>query len=231
MVKSAVIKVTGSVFDNALSGDTKPLSSIAAVIRSFAAAKPGPFAVIAGGGNISRLYINTIRSLGGSEDFQDEVGLLATRLNAALMIAALRDAAFPKVLTSVESFRIFSGLGKVLVGGGFHPGFSTAACAALVAEALSADLLVIMSKSGGVYDKDPELYPDAKLLREISVEVLSELVSKGGAQCAGFYPLLDVTSIAIIRRSKLRTLVIPAKGDALEKALQGALPLGTVIRV
>ena len=87
-----------------------------------------------------------------------------------------------------------------------------------------------MSKSGGVYDRDPERYPEAKLLEEIDAEELLELVLESGTQRAGYYPLFDTTSITVIVRSRIPTLVIPPTADALRAALSGE-SVGTRIRV
>lgn len=219
--RRVVVKVTGSLFDELIANGTRKVSLLASVIKKFVVQGGGPVGIVVGGGAISRSYVEALRALGVNETAQDEIGLLATRLNAAVMIAALREVAFPEVLTSVEEFRVLSRSEKVLVGGGLHPGFSTAACAALVAEAIGADLLVIMSRSGGVYDKDPALYSEARLLKEVTIEELLQIVIRSGRQRAGYYPLLDLTSISIILRSRIPTLVIPPDADALNKALRG----------
>ena len=56
--------------------------------------------VVVGGGKTARDYIGMARGLGVSEAMCDDVGIEVTRLNAKLLILALRDYAFPEVLPS-----------------------------------------------------------------------------------------------------------------------------------
>lgn len=219
--KRVVVKVTGSLFDDLGPAGVQRIAELASVIREFASREEVQVSVIVGGGAVSRSYVESLRTLGVSETFQDEVGILATRLNAAIMLAAIGEVAFPRVLSSVDEFRFLARTEKVLVGGGLHPGFSTVACAALIAEIVGADLLVIMSKGGGVYNKDPAIHADARLLKEVRGEELLEIVLKSGWQRAGRYPLFDLTAINIILRSKIPTVVIPPEAGALTKALRG----------
>ena len=59
----------------------------------FDLAKKHRIYVVVGGGKIAREYIEKARALGASEAFCDQIGIEATRLNAALLVAALGDAA------------------------------------------------------------------------------------------------------------------------------------------
>ena len=66
---------------------------------------------------ISRLPEN----LGIDEGTSDEIGILITRLNANLLIAALGDQAYPKVAESHAEAKKFAESGKIVVMGGITP--------------------------------------------------------------------------------------------------------------
>lgn len=121
-------------------------------------------AIVVGGGKTAREYIEIGRELGASESFCDELGIMATRMNAMILITALGDYSIKKVPTSFEEAELILNLGKIPVMGGTHPGHTTDAVAASLAEFINADLLVIGTNVDGVYDKDPNKYEDAKNL-------------------------------------------------------------------
>jgi hypothetical protein len=58
-------------------------------LRTHRLSKEHKIYVVVGGGKIAREYIGKARALGASEIFCDQIGIGATKLNAALLIAAL----------------------------------------------------------------------------------------------------------------------------------------------
>ncbi|MCS7139059.1 MAG: UMP kinase [Crenarchaeota archaeon] len=165
--------------------------------------------VIVGGGGPSRNYINAARSLGADLATCDEIGIMVTRLNALLLSIALGDAASRNIIGSFEDLekKLDIAQDKILVGGGFSPAQSTDAVAALVAERIKADLLIKTTDVNGVYEEDPEKNPNAKLLKEVSIGKLVEILSKGESK-PGEYRLLDRVSISILERSKIPIVII-----------------------
>ena len=92
MKKRIVIKFSGKVFamENA-----KLLKDYARfLIKISKAYQP---IIIAGGGKIARHYINHARSSGMDESTLDELGIEISRLNAKLLIYALKGKAYPPV--------------------------------------------------------------------------------------------------------------------------------------
>ena len=58
--------------------------------------------IIAGGGKIARHYISHARSSGADESTLDELGIEISRLNAKLLIYALKNKAYPHPPTSLK---------------------------------------------------------------------------------------------------------------------------------
>lgn len=186
--------------------------------------------VVVGGGVYARKYIEAVREAGVSEAFCDILGIHVTRANALLLISTLGyDAAFPEPPRSLEEFLKAYSSGKVVICGGFEPGQSTAAVAALIAETINADILALATRVDAVYDKDPKLYPDAKKLNVVTIGKLKEILKKQSIK-AGRYELLDPLAIKIVERSKTPIVVFNGrKVEYLEKLVYEGKIFGTLI--
>ena len=129
--------------------------------------------LVVGGGGPARIYQNAYREIvsasdGASSDSSeaDWIGIMATRLNAQLLKAALGDLCPQEVVynpTTVDEFN-----GRILVAAGWKPGFSTDNDAVLLAERFNADTVVNLSNIEKVYTDDPRKNPDAKPIDSIS---------------------------------------------------------------
>lgn len=185
--------------------------------------------VVVGGGKTARMYISALRNLGESEAICDEIGIMASRLNARVLIAALNDDTYPEPVENFRDARKVSNIGKVIVMGGTQAGQSTNAVAALLAEFLKADLLINATNVEGVYSKSPNEDPKAKLLKEVTPTQLSNILRSESAE-AGKYALFDALAIKIVQRSHIPTKIIDGRNpENIIKAARGE-PIGTNIR-
>ncbi|MFA5869899.1 MAG: UMP kinase [Candidatus Bathyarchaeia archaeon] len=155
--------------------------------------------IVCGGGRPARQYITIAKELGGPRDLQDNLGILATHVNALLLIAALGDAADPRIHRRASEVRAHLG-GKILVGGGHRPGSSTDYRAALFAEAMDADLIINATDVPGVYDKNPKTHPDAKKLDTLTYKELEKIIVANTRQAPGEYGLFDLKAIRLAAR-------------------------------
>jgi len=186
-------------------------------------------AIVTGGGRTARKYIEPARNFGVSEIFCDLIGIEATRLNARLLSAAIGEKANlepPKDFMAAVKALDF---GKIVVIGGTHPGHSTDAVSALLAEYVHADLLINASDVDGIYDKDPQKHKDAKRYNKISVDKLVDMV-KSHSLGAGRYELVDILAAKIIQRSKTRTIFVNGRDlRNMKDAIGGKEFVGTVL--
>ncbi len=182
--------------------------------------------VVVGGGRIAREYINTARSLGADETFCDYIGILATRLNAMLLISALKSS--PKVVPKdfIEAYELSKAYDIIVMGGTF-PGHTTDATAALLAEFVNADMLLIATSVDGVYSKDPKVCSDAIKFDRLPASKLVEIVSKSTAK-AGSSVVVDLLAAKIIERSKIKTVVFFGEPENILRVVRGE-EIGTVI--
>ena len=155
--------------------------------------------VVCGGGRPARQYIAIAKELGGPRDLQDNLGILATHVNALLLIAALGDAADPRIHRRASEVKAHLG-DRILVGGGHRPGSSTDYRATLFAEAMNADLIINATDVPGVYDKNPKTHPDAKKLDTLTFKELETIIRANVKQAPGEYGLFDLKAVRLAAR-------------------------------
>ncbi|AJW69872.1 UMP kinase [Nitrosopumilus adriaticus] len=222
MKKRIVIKLSGKIFgiDNA-----KVLKDYAEFLVKIS--KTCQPIVIAGGGNIARHYISHARSSGADESTLDELGIEISRLNAKLLIYALKNKAYSHPPTTLQEVRHAVDDGLIVVAGGLHPGQSTNGTAALIAEKVQAEQFLNATDVDGVYDKDPNKFKNAKKFRRIDLKNLKNMLVHEDS-VAGGYDLMDIVALKIIERSKIKTRILKATPKNIENAIKGG-NIGTEI--
>lgn len=224
MKKRIVIKLSGKVFSME---NVKVLKDYANFLIKIS--KTYQPVIVAGGGNIARHYISHARSSGADESTLDELGIEISRLNAKLLIYALKSKSYPHPPTTLQEVRNAVDSGLIVVAGGLHPGQSTNGTAALIAEKVNADVFLNATDVDGVYDKDPNKFKNAKKFRRIELKNLKNMLIHEES-VAGGYDLMDIVALKIIERSKIKTRILKADTTQLEKALKG-MDVGTLIAI
>jgi uridylate kinase len=187
--------------------------------------------IVAGGGPNARKYINAGLKLGLDQASLDELGISISRANAQVVIAALGKLANSKVPSNLselsDELNLNSKNSRMIVCGGFHPGQSTNAVAALIAEKIRGRF-VNATDVDGVYNKDPKRFQDAKFLKSVSTRELSKILSKG-SMGAGGYDLMDPVALNIIARSGISSVIVRCDPNVIAKSLLGIDVRGTTI--
>jgi len=220
----AVIKLSGRLFGEDAAGELKKYAGM--LVEISGQVQP---VVVAGGGKVARHYINIARGFGSDEASLDIMGIEVSRLNARLLIAALGDNAYPAVPVDLEQVSKAAAGGKIVVTGGLHPGQSTNATAALIAEKVKAKKFLNATDVDGIYDSDPNKNKGAKLFKEITVKKCLELLGSENS-AAGAYDLMDIVALKVIERSKIPTVVLKSDPATIKSAIADK-PIGTRIVV
>ncbi len=184
-------------------------------------------AIVVGGGKTARDYINLARELNSNESICDILGIYATRMNALLLSLTLGEYGYKNIPSNFAEAELILNLGKIPVMGGTHPGHTTDAVAAGLAEYIDADLLVVGTNVDGVYDKDPRKYKDAKKIEKLSFSELVEL-SINASLKAGSSSVIDPLAAKIIERAKIKTVVIKGEPEEILNVGKGKIN-GTII--
>ncbi len=190
--------------------------------------------VVIGGGNI-------IRGVTAAKDgiikrtSGDYMGMLATVINAVAMQEALehlgmrvRVQSAIKMEQICETFIVRRAIrhlekGRIVIfaAGTGNPFFTTDTAATLRAIEIGADMIIKATKVDGVYDKDPNKYPDAKRLANLSYdEALADNIR-----------VMDDTSIALAKENRLPIVVCDMfqEGNLL-KIVQGDYEKCSVVK-
>lgn len=218
-----VIKLSGKVFSGEDGRDIKRYASVLADLSD----KVQPV-VVAGGGKIARHYISIARGFGLDEASLDIIGIQVSRLNAKMLIAALGGRAHPAVPEDLEQVTGAAASGKIIVAGGLHPGQSTNATSALIAEKVGAARFINATDVNGIYDSDPRTNKKAKLFKQITTKQCREILG-GESSMAGGYDLMDIVALKVIERSKIPTVVLKSEPSIIKDAVLKNKVTGTRI--
>ncbi len=161
--------------------------------------------IVIGGGNIFRGAHAT--NLCMERTPADHIGMLATLINGiSLQQAFERTQCESRIMSAIacdvmaESYSwkdalkyLEKGVALIFVGGTGNPYFTTDSAAALRALEIRAEILLKATKVGGIYNKDPVKYPDAKKFDRISYnEVLTNQLQ-----------VMDATAVALCWENRI----------------------------
>jgi uridylate kinase len=188
-------------------------------------------AIVIGAGNLWRGRQGLDRGMDRAT--ADYMGMLGTVMNSlALMDALERQGIITRVQSAIEmravaepyirrrAIRHLEKKRLVIFGAGTgSPYFSTDTAAALRAMEIDAEVLIKATKVDGVYDKDPQKNPDAKLFDSLSyIEAINLRLE-----------VMDSTALSLCMDNKLPILVLNMwDHDAIKKGLLGK-KIGTLV--
>ena len=187
--------------------------------------------IVIGGGNIFRGLSEAGRAMDRTQG--DFMGMLATVINGMALQSVLINNNIPaEILSGIKIEKIAEEVkplkakkmlseGKVVIfsGGTGNPFFTTDTGAVLRALEIDADAILKGTRVDGIYDKDPEKFPDAVKYKQISYE---EALSKN-------LKIMDSTAFALSKDNKLPIIVFDmnTKGNLL-KVVAGD-DIGTIV--
>jgi uridylate kinase len=219
-----VIKLSGSLFN--FETDIKVLNNYVDLIKKiYEVYQP---VIITGGGKIARFYINLSRSLGCDESGLDLIGIQVSHINAKLLISGLGDLCFPQTPKDLDDISTAILTNKIIVTGGLYPGQSTNATSALIAEKIKAKIFFNATDVEGIFNLDPRTNPEAKMFEAIGVRECINLLKIENSM-AGTYDLMDLISLKVIERSKLKTIVFKSTIENLNNVILENKKIGTEI--
>jgi uridylate kinase len=234
MNKKIVIKVGGSLlFDGEKNINSNKIAIISDLIINTKLFDS--VVIVCGGGIIAREYINTVRKFSKNEILCDLIGIDVSRLNSRLFLSYFGQNAYPMIPKTIEEISLAFKSYKIVVIGGLLPGQSTTSVAIEIAEYIKAEYVAILTDVQGIYDKDPKVHKSARLLPEITLNELQQMIINSSSEdqaVAGEYRIFDAVSIQILKRSKISVYVMSGlKLDAFKKLMDGNKEIiGTTIR-
>jgi len=186
------------------------------------------FIIIVGGGKTCRLYQSAAsKIIKLPDEDRDWIGIHATRLNAHLLRTIFRKVAYPVILDDPK--KSLRKNWKLLVAAGWRPGWSTDYIAVLLARRFKIKEIINAGDVPFVYDKDPDIYRNAKILKKISWSDFRKIV--GNRWSPGLSAPFDPIAAKSAQKLKIRVFII--KGTDVEnfdKLLSGRKFKGTIIK-
>lgn len=103
--------------------------------------------------------------------------------------------------------------------------------AALVANLVEADLLVLLTDQNGLYDSDPRFNSEAKLISEskVSNSLLDEVAGDSGSGLGRGGMLTKVRAARLAARSGTATIIAPGRGDDVLSRIACGDTIGTLL--
>lgn len=187
------------------------------------------FFLVAGGGRLARTYRDAGKSVIGSmtEEDLDWLGIHATRLNAHLLRTIFQDIAHPRVITHYDR-KLKNWKEPVVIASGWKPGNSTDYCMVKLAELYDVQMLVNLSNIDWIYDKDPNKFKDAKIIKKMTWEECEDIV--GSKWEPGMNIPFDPIATKLAKKLSLTVVVANGKDiDNLKNIVEGDDFKGTVI--
>ncbi|HOD87185.1 MAG TPA: UMP kinase [bacterium] len=184
--------------------------------------------IVAGGGVTARQYVQAAAAVETvPEDDQDWLGIHATRLNAHLLRILLKDVAYPEIITNPD--KALHTRSRVIVAGGYRPGWSTDYVAVLLANKYKAKTVINLSNIDYVYNQDPRRYPDAKIIKKINWNDFRQIV--GNEWHPGLNAPFDPIAARLAQSSRLRVVILNGRNFVnLNKFFDNKVFKGTIIQ-
>jgi uridylate kinase len=215
-MKRIVIKLSGEALANTQEKtilEALHLSTVAKAIKTIQS-EGLEVAVVIGAGNIWRGKL--AKSIGIEPSTADYMGMLGTIINSLALQSALENEGVQcRVLSSIHVEQVAENYirrrairhlekGRVVIfaGGTGSPYFSTDTTASLRAMEIHADT-ILMAKNGvsGVYDSDPKVNANAKLIKHLTFD---EMLNKK-------LTVMDLTAVSLIKDSSIVIRVFDMK--------------------
>ena len=215
-MKRIVIKLSGEALANTQEKtilEALHLSTVAKAIKTIQG-EGLEVAVVIGAGNIWRGKL--AKSIGIESSTADYMGMIGTIINSLALQSALENEGVQcRVLSSIHVEQVAENYirrrairhlekGRVVIfaGGTGSPYFSTDTTASLRAMEIHADT-ILMAKNGvsGVYDSDPKVNANAKLIKLLTFD---EMLNKK-------LTVMDLTAVSLIKDSAIVIRVFDMK--------------------
>lgn len=226
--KTIIISLGGSlIVPNQV--DTNYLKQFLQVIHNYTK-KNYRFVIFTGGGAVARNYQlagNAVqKSL--SKDAQDWIGIKASWLNAELVKQLFGKLANDVVITDPRVKLRWSKTKPVFIGAGWKPGRSTDYDAVRLALENNIHSVINLSNIDYVYTKDPNKYPDATKIEQITWADFRKMI--GNTWDPGAHVPFDPIAAKLAQQHDVKvTIMNGAKLEQVKKAIEGMECEGTVV--
>ena len=185
------------------------------------------FFLIAGGGKTCRDYQDAAKKIVKVTDNDlDWLGIHSSRLNAHLLRTVFRDIAHPEIIKN-PTFKL-NAKEKVVVAGGWKPGWSTDYVATMIAQEYEVKQVINLSNIEYAYTKDPRKFKTAEKIEKTDWKSFRKIV--GNKWTPGLNMPFDPIASSKAERLGLEVAIMNGRDlKNLENYLEGKKFKGTMI--
>lgn len=185
------------------------------------------FFILVGGGKVARFYQKALLEFGAKENERHLIGISITKLNAEVLKQVFGNKCHSKIIDNPT--KKIRSKKSIVVGGGWKPGWSTDYVSALVAKANGAKTIINLTNIDHVYDKNPNEFPGAKPLKEISWKDFEQII--GNKWLPGSSAPFDPGASKLAEKLKIKVVIIDGRViNNFENFLNSKPFVGTTIQ-
>lgn len=182
--------------------------------------------ILSGGGHTSRIYQQAAnKAAGASDEVLDWIGIETCKLNAMLLNAVF----FPLISALSRErggFRLRNAVS--IMSGGRKPGNSSDSTSVYYAQKAAFKTIINLTNVAGVYDRDPNLFPKAKLIPHMTWKQF--LQQFGSSRRPGQHKPFDPSAARPAWRLGIKVVIVDGRNiKNLQNFFQGKDFRGTVI--
>lgn len=170
------------------------------------------FIITIGGGKTARLYVNALRKLTSLNDKDyDDVGIETTHLNALFLSKYFKDSTLVTT-NKVSSYmikKLKSSKKKIIFVYGNKPGHTSDYDTVLSAIEAKSKEIINISNIDYVYDKNPNQYATAKIIKELTWKDYFKIVGLK-VKASGNYPFDPIAS-KLCLKNNIKVYVVSYK--------------------
>ncbi|MGV8142781.1 MAG: UMP kinase [Candidatus Pacearchaeota archaeon] len=178
------------------------------------------FIIVCGGGFVAREYISILSFEHKSQKQQSLAGIMATRMNARLMMQFFGSVANHNLPLTMNEVKNMISKNKVVFCGAlrYAPKQTSDSTAARLAAYLKTDF-INLTNIDGLYTDNPKTNKNAKFIKQISWSRFLSMASKIKYK-PGQHFVLDQKAAKIIKNNKIKTYILGKELKNLQNLLQ-----------
>lgn len=187
------------------------------------------FVIVCGGGFVAREYISILAYEHKSQKEQSLAGIMATRMNARLMMQFFGDIANHELPLTMEQVKNMLNKNKVVFCGAlrYAPNQTSDSTSAKLAKYFRTEF-INLTNIDGLYTDNPEKNKKAKFITKISWKEFDKRANSIKYK-PGQHFVLDQMAAKVIRKHKIKTYILGKKLNNLNNLLNGKKFIGTTI--
>lgn len=200
-------------------------------------AKGFKFVITVGGGQLARKFQGRLNEFSISESFQHRVGIISTLMNAVCFQSVIPEIAHQRIIALDDYLQIFKFVNSktfeksnvLLSCGGYKAESSTDMDAVLLAMRTGVDTVISLKNIDGIYDSDPKVYPNARLIPKMDWAKYMEIIYSANSHNPGDSWAIDPIASKQAMENNISFTVIGRDLENLKNVLDKKPFVGTTV--